>query len=52
MSTLTLARAGTVLTLLVSLYLLLAPSPPGASLLPDWRVCRVVGPALDRLAAS
>ena len=24
----------------------------GASVLPDWRVCRVVGPALDRLAAS
>jgi hypothetical protein len=24
----------------------------GATLLPDWRVCRVVGPALDRLAGS
>jgi GNAT superfamily N-acetyltransferase len=24
----------------------------GATLLPDWRICRVVGPALDRLAGS
>jgi len=24
----------------------------GAELLPDWRICRVTGPALDRLAAA
>ena len=36
MSALNIARLGTSLTVLGSLYLLLVPRPPGAGTVPDW----------------